>query len=151
MAKLNTGLPFVLLVILAALAVPRVVVHDLHALPLDSLGYKALIFVPFAVWGLVALFGKSKRPVYDFLVLGLLFGLMLAVTHQITWDAAWGDNPPQLHGNLEGKLDPTVESLILRAAAFVSSLFTGIVLGGAAAIIAWASSKARKKSDEQSN
>jgi len=143
--KINTSLPFILIVVLAALAVPRVVVHDLHILPLDSPSYKALAIVPFLIWGLFAVFGKSKRPVYDFLILGALFGLMLAVTHQITWNASWGGNSPQLHGNLEGKLNPTVESLLLRAATIISSLITGIVFGGIAAMIAWLTSRARKR------
>lgn len=135
-----------LIVILAAIAVPRVVIHDLHILPLDSPGYKALAIVPFVIWGLVALFGKSKRPLYDFLILGIIFGLMLAITHQLTWDTSWGNTPPQLHGNLEGKLDPVVESLLLRTGAFISSLVTGLALGGVTAIIAWVSFRVRKQS-----
>jgi hypothetical protein len=92
-----------------------------------------------------AIFGKSKRPVFDFLTLGIVFGLMLAVTHQITWDASWGNNPPHLHGSLEGKLDPAIESLLLRTAASISSVVTGIVFGGVAAILALISFKIRKQ------
>lgn len=143
--KINTSLPFILIVILAALAIPRVVVHDLHTLPLDTAGYKILAIVPFAIWGLFAIFGKSKRPIYDFLVLGAIFGLMLAVTHQITWDESWGNNPPRLGGNIESKLDPAVESILLRSTTFISSLLTGIISGGLAAVIAWTAFKVRKQ------
>lgn len=143
--KINTSIPFLIIVLLAALAIPRVVIHDLHALPLDSIGYKALAIIPFALWVLVALLGKSKRPVHDFLVLGLVFGLMLAITHQITWDASWGNNPPQLQGNFEGALSPAIESLLIRTSAVFSSLITGLALGGATALIAWGASKVRKR------
>ena len=121
------------------LALPRVIVHDLHLFPFDSIEYKILTIVPFATWALYALFGKSKRPIYDFLILGTLFGLMLAITHQLTWDASWGSNPPHLQGNLEAKLDPMIESLLLRSAAFMSSIFTGIAFGGTCSLVALAS------------
>jgi hypothetical protein len=143
--RMNTSLPILLIIVLAALAVPRAVLHDLHAIPLDSPIYTVLAIVPFAIWALFALLGKSKRPIYDFLVLGIIFGLMLAITHQLTWDASWGGNLPHLHGNLEGKLNPVVESLLLRTAAFISSLLTGVVFGGIVALIAWMTFKTRKQ------
>ena len=141
---LKFDLPFVAIVLLALLAVPRVVVHDLHILPLDSTLYKFLAVAPFAAWLAVAIFRKNRRPIHDFMYLGLVFGVLLAVTHQLTWDASWGENLPRLHGNLEGRLNPVVEGLLLRAAAFVSSLFTGALLGVGVAFVAWLSSKVRK-------
>lgn len=124
---------------LAILGLPRVVVHDLHLFDLESIPYKILAIVPFVTWGLYALFGKSKRPIYDFMLLGLIFGLMLAVTHQLTWDASWGSNPPQLHGNLEDTFDPMIESVLLRSAAFISSILSGMMFGGVCALVALAS------------
>lgn len=144
--KLKTSLPILVIVLLAALAVPRVVMHDLHTVPLDSPIYLVFAIVPFAIWMLFALSGRSKRPIYDFMVLGIIFGLMLAITHQLTWDASWGSNPPQLQGNLDGKIDPAVEGLLLRAATFVSSFMTGVVVGGITAAIAWAATRVRRHS-----
>lgn len=140
---LKTDIPLAVLVVLALLTVPRVVLHDLHTISLDSPLYTTLAVAPFILWLLVAIFRKNKRPVHDFLVLGLLFGILLAITHQLTWDASWGNNPPHLHGNLEGKLDPTIESLLLRGAAFISSLVTGVIFGGGVALVAWIVAKVR--------
>lgn len=122
-------MPFVQIILLAALGVPRVVLHDLRLVSFDSPIYKVFAVGPLLIWLLFAIFRKTKTPFKDFLLLGLMFGLLLGITHQITWATSWGDNVPHLHGNFEGKLDPVIESLILRAAAFISSIFTGLFAG----------------------
>lgn len=146
MAKTKTQIlrfPLWLILLLAALTVPRAVVHDLRLLPFDTIFYSALAIIPWIIWLLIALFWKTKKPLLDFVMIGLTYGLLLALAHQILWDASWGDNLPRLHGNLEGKLDPTVESLLLRTAAFISSVITGLVTGLAFGLIAILSAKVR--------
>lgn len=143
-AKLKTDIPFWIIVVLALLAIPRVFIHDLHLLPLDSSIYRLLALGPLVGWVLLATLRNNKRPVYDFIILGLVFGLLLAITHQLTWEASWGDNPPQLHGNLAGQLDPTIEGLLLRGAAVISSLVTGVVFGCIVALIAWVTTTMRR-------
>lgn len=71
-------------------------------------------------------------------------GLFLAFGHQLLWDIAWGEDPPRLGGNL-ASLDPTVQSVILRTFAAVSSLFTGVIVGAIAGLIAWGLGKATRR------
>ncbi len=49
------GLPVPIVVLLAALAVPRVVTHDLGVFPEGSLANSLLVFVPPAIWLAVVL------------------------------------------------------------------------------------------------
>lgn len=137
----KTDLSFVVIFILAALAVPRVILHDLHLIDLESFPYKIMATIPFLVWLGVALFRKTTRPFADFLTLGVVFGLLLALTHQILWTASWQAAPPQLHT----ELDPVVEEIILRVAAAISSVLTGIMLGAVFGLVAWVSSEIRAK------
>ena len=124
---------------------PRVVVHDLKLIPIDGVAYTALAVVPLLIWFLVAVFRKSAKPFYDFIVLGLLYGCLLGVTHQVLWDASWGTDVPHIGGNLAGKLNPTAESLILRAFALGSSVITGLVFGAAFGVVAFVASKVRDR------
>jgi hypothetical protein len=122
---------------LAIVAVPRVVFHDLHLLAVDSTMYQVLTLVPWLVWLVAAVFVRTKRPFYDFFLVGVVFGCMLALTHQILWDASWGDDVPRLGGNLEGTLAPWAEIAVLRAAAVISSLLTGVMAGVGLGFVAW--------------
>jgi len=128
---------------LAILAIPRAVVHDLRLMPLDSVGYKTLAIVPFALWFIVAILRRTKKPFVDFLAVGLVSGILLGLAHQLTWEASWGSNLPHLHGNLEGKLNPLLESFLLRSATFISSVVTGLVFGAIFGVIASAASAIR--------
>ena len=139
------GLPLAYIVLLAALTLPRVVVHDLGLLEIDSPVYTILAVAPLLIWLLVAVFRKTQRPLVDFLVLGLAYGLFLGLTHQILWDASWGGNPPHIGGNLTGKLSPIAESLILRAFALGSSIVTGLVFGAAFGVVALLATKLRNR------
>ncbi len=141
---------YIPLVVLALLGIPRVILHDLQLVSLDSLLYRVLAIGSLLVWLVYALCTKSDRPFRHLLTFGVIFGLMLAVTHQITWVEAWGDSPPQLGGNLAGVLHPVLEGLVVRVGAFMSSLFTGVaigaVLGGIAWLRAWLTNQRRIRS-----
>jgi hypothetical protein len=65
------------------------------------------------------------------------------VTHQLLWNQAFEDDPPRLGGNLEGKLSPGIEEVVLRSVAVASSLAIGVGVGAACglvarALVAWA-------------
>ena len=138
-------LPIIAIALLAALTLPRVVAHDLRLIEIDGPAYTALAIAPLLIWLLVALFRRTERPFFDFLVLGLVYGLFLGLTHQILWDASWAGNPPHIGGNLAGKINPFVESLILRAFALGSSIVTGLVFGAAFGIVALVAMKLRDR------
>jgi hypothetical protein len=140
----GSNFPLLLVIMLAIIMIPRVVLHDLRVIPLDSVWYKIAAVGPLVAWLGFAVFGRTRRPFYNFLLVGLCFGLLLGVTHQLLWTASWGTNPPHLGGNLAGTMSPIVEELVLRAAAFVSSLGTGLIFGMAFGLIAVAASKLRR-------
>jgi hypothetical protein len=121
--------PLWLVLALAALAVPRVVAHDLRLAPPNGLINALLVFVPPLIWLAVILWRRPAHPFLTLMLIGFCYGVMLAIGHQIMWAAAFGDNPPQLGGTLAGRLDPAVENLVLRGAAFISSVVTGTVVG----------------------
>lgn len=131
----RSRIPFVILVPLALLGIPRVVVHDLHLVDINSLLYTFLAFLPFLVWSLYAFVFNMADPFRNLFILGLLFGIFLAITHMLTWDASWGGNQPHIGGNLAGKFDPATESLMLKTATVLSSVFTGLFAGGALCIL----------------
>ncbi|HEY8815851.1 MAG TPA: hypothetical protein VIP57_12205 [Candidatus Dormibacteraeota bacterium] len=139
------GLPLVQIILLAALTLPRVVVHDLRLIAIDAPAYTALAVIPLLVWLLVAIFRKSQRPLLDFVVLGLAYGLLLGLTHQVLWDASWGDDIPHIGGNLAGTFSPFAENLILRAFAVASSMVTGLAFGLAFGLLAVLAAKLRER------
>jgi hypothetical protein len=138
------GLTLVQIILLAVLTLPRVVVHDLRLIAIDAPAYTALAVIPLLVWLLVAIFRKTQRPLLDFVVLGLAYGLLLGLTHQILWDASWGGDSPHIGGNLAGTFSPLTENLILRSFAIASSIVTGLAFGLAFGLLAVLAAKLRE-------
>lgn len=130
---MRLGLSLPAIAALAALAVPRVVVHDL------DLGGPALTAVlalaPAAVWIAVALAARVPRPLLTLTVVGAVYGVLLAVTHQILWIEAFDGDPPRLGGNLVDAPD-WVHDVVTRGGAVVSSLVTGTLVGVVTGLIA---------------
>lgn len=137
----KTDLPLYVIFILAALALPRVIIHDLHLADLSSAPYKALATVPYLIWFLVAILHKSNTPLKDFLMMGAMFGALLALIHQVLWESAL----KTADINMSITLDPSVEQIVLRTAAIISSLLTGLVIGGFFGCIAWAANAIRRR------
>lgn len=128
------GMTLWLVVGLAALGVPRVIAHDLG--PVDSLLNLMLVYVPFLIWLAVVLWRRVPNPFITLLAIGVTYGVLLGATHQIWWEASF-DEPPRLGGNLAGQFSPAVEALVLRAAAFFSSLVTGVGVGAGVGMVGW--------------
>ncbi len=133
-----------LFIILAALMMPRVVAHDLRLFDSNSTAYQAMALIPLLIWLVVVLMRKTKQPIHDYLILGGLYGLFLGLTHQITWEAAWGSNPPHLGGNMVSLINPMIESLLMRFATLLSSLGTGLATGLIFGLIGTAAQRLRK-------
>jgi hypothetical protein len=138
------GLPLSAIILLAAIAAIRVPLHDLGIVPEGSVAAGLLVFVPLAVWLVVVLWRRAPSPFLTLTTVGLAYGVMLAVIHQLLWTAAFAGSPPRLGGNLEGVLDPGLEAAVFRTSAFFSSLVTGAVLGAIVGAIAWMIERARR-------
>lgn len=131
------GLPVLAVIGLALLAVPRVVLHDLDVIHEGTVVNALFVFVPPVVWIAAVLWRRVPNPVVTLLAVGVLYGIVLALGHQMLWHLSVGQDPPRLGGNL-ADIDPAVQTVILRAAAAVSSLVTGTVVGVVTGLIAWA-------------
>jgi hypothetical protein len=130
------GLPFIALVGLALLSIPRVILHDLGVIEESTFVNLLLVVIPPIVWIAVVLWRRVPNPFVTLLVIGACSGVYLAIVHQLLWGIAFGDRPPALGGNL-ANLDPTAQELIMRGFATVSSLFTGVLIGVVVGLIGW--------------
>jgi hypothetical protein len=126
--KRGLGLPVLALIGLAALAVPRLILHDLRILT-DGPVVVLLAIVPIVVWIVVALVARVPNPFLTLLVVGLFYGGFLLIGHQILWDQAFDGAAPDLGGPLGG--------VVPRIAASFSSILTGAGTGAVAGLIAW--------------
>jgi hypothetical protein len=90
------------------------------------------------------LWRRVPNPFLALTVVGLAYGVMLAIVHQLLWVAAYDGSPPRLGGNLEGVLPPGLEAVVFRSSAFFSSLVTGTVLGAIIGAIAWVIERVRR-------
>ncbi len=124
------------IIALALLAAPRVILHDLDIIHEGTAINALFVFLPPALWILVALAAKAPNPFATILAIGVCYGIFLALGHQLMWTTTFADDPPQLGGNLAG-LDPTIQSAILRSFAVLSSLVTGALVGAIAGLAAW--------------
>ncbi|WP_457102055.1 hypothetical protein [Microbacterium sp. P5_E9] len=130
------GLPWLVVVGLALLQVPRIVAHDFGLVPPNSIGNVLLAILPLITWVAVAAVW-SRRPLMSLLVAGGLYGAALATIHNAAWGAVWGASPPRLGGNLSGVLPRAVEEVLMRSATVFSSLATGVAVGLICGLIAW--------------
>jgi hypothetical protein len=121
---------------LALLAAPRVLLHDLDIVQEGALVNLVLVFGPPAVWVWAAVATRIPHPLRALAWVGAAYGVVLAVTHQLLWDRAFGDDPPRLGGNLEGELSAANEELVLRGFACGSSLVTGLAVGAISGLVA---------------
>ncbi|HEX2132190.1 MAG TPA: hypothetical protein VHH15_11575 [Actinophytocola sp.] len=120
---------------LALLGVPRVVAHDLDLV--GPVVNAVLVFLPLAAWLGVVLWRRVPNPFLTLAAVGLAYGVLLAVTHQVLWAESFGGEPPSLGGNLAGALSPGAEGFVLRIFAFFSSLLTGLGVGAATGVVGW--------------
>ncbi|MDA0632314.1 hypothetical protein OUY22_02725 [Nonomuraea sp. MCN248] len=135
----SLGMSPVMIVGLALLGVPRVIAHDLGLVgPVIN---AVLTFLPVIVWLGVVLWRRVPNPFLTLLAIGGAYGVLLAVTHQLLWSAAFGE-PPRLGGDLAGALAPGAEEALMRTFAFGSSVFTGILVGVLVGAVGWVLARA---------
>lgn len=129
------GLPVWLLIALALLGAPRAVLHDLGIAEGSGIVPAALAAVPAVVWIYVVERARVRSPLTTLLVVGGFYGMVLALVHNLLWSRAF-TREPALGGSFQGRLDPVVEEVLLRAAASVSSLVTGLLVGLVCGLVA---------------
>lgn len=139
------GLPLIAIIGLALLAAPRVPLHDLGIIEEGTFVNSLFVFVPPVIWIAVAVLKRVPNPLLTLLTIGLFYGVVLALGHQILWAESFGDDPPQLGGNL-ADLDPSLEAIIIRSFAAVSSIFTGVIVGAISGLVAWGLSNLLRRS-----
>ncbi|MFI7302033.1 hypothetical protein ACIBM8_02365 [Micromonospora aurantiaca] len=118
------GFSWPTLVALAALAAPRVALHDLDVVPEGTVVAALLAVGPPLCWVAAVLWRRPPRPFLTIVVIGALYGVFLAAGHQVFWDSSLGMDAPGLAG-----LEPGAREALLRAAAVMSSLVTGAMVG----------------------
>jgi hypothetical protein len=135
------GLPFPVILLLALLAVPRVVAHDLDLV--GPVVNAILVFAPLVIWLVVVLAARVPNPLLTLTVIGVVYGVFLALGHQILW--TWAvDDEPRLGGNL-ANLPDAVQTLIFRGFAVISSLVTGTLVGLAVGAVALLLNRLRRR------
>jgi hypothetical protein len=144
------GLPFLAILGLGLLAVPRAVLHDLEIVEEGSLVNILLVAVPLVVWIAVAVW-RSSNPFLSLLTAGAVYGLCLALVHNLFWNQTWDGSPPSLGGNLEGRLPEVAEQLLVRGAMSISSFFTGLAVGAVCGLIAWGISWLVRRDRDKTN
>lgn len=117
---MKLGLPLWIIVALGLLAAPRVVLHDLDVINEGSAVNAVFVFVPLVVWVAVAVW-RASNPFLALLATGAVYGVCLAVGHNIFWEAPDTDLPVWF----------------LRVAMTVSSVFTGVAVGTVCGVVAW--------------
>jgi hypothetical protein len=134
------GLPWIALTGLALLAVPRVVLHDLDIIQEGTFVNLLFVFVPLVMWIVAVIAARVPKPFLTLVAVGALYGVFLALGHQLLWDANVG-NAARLGGNLKGRLSPEAEESVIRIFTVVSSVFTGLLVGAVTGLIAQAADR----------
>lgn len=142
-----TDMPVWLMLVLVGLGLPRTVLADLGIVePESGLLYYFLALTPFAAWLATAILRRTRRPVMDFLVLGLVYGLSLVVVHQLLWSVA----PSSAHSALAGaidfaeRFDGGLYEVALRGYTVVIAMVIGVGTGAVAALVALGAHASRR-------
>lgn len=146
-----TDMPTWLMLVLVAAGLPRTLLTDLGIVaPDSSLLYFFLALAPFALWLIVAVARRSRRPFTDFAVLGILYGLSLVVVHQLLWDLgpSLGYQPPEGAVRFAERFAPAWQGLALRGYTVAVAMLIGVgtgVVAGLVAVVAnlWRSRRGR--------
>ena len=129
------GLPLWAVLGLASLAVPRVILHDFEV-SVGPLLQAFLAIGPPVIWVVVAVRARVPSPVITLVTVGSLYGIALAIVHNLMWDTVFANGSPQLGGALAGELPDGAGDVFLRTAMTLSSVFTGMILGLIAGVVA---------------
>lgn len=134
-----TDMPIGLMLLLVAVGLPRTILADLDVVaPESGLLYYVLALAPVAVWLAVAVLRRGRRPFWDFLVLGTVYGLTLIAVHLAFWTAAagYGNRPPAGAVGFAEQFTAEWYDIALRAHISAVALLIGIGSGVVVALVA---------------
>lgn len=143
-----TDIPMRLMLTLVAIGLPRTILADLNVVPPESgLLYYFLALTPFAAWLAVAMVRKTRTPVRDFLVLGVLYGLSLVIVHQLLWNIGSGLEDQQSVGavSFAENFSPAFQELALRGYTIMIAMVIGVGSGLTVAAVAFVAKVVRSK------
>ena len=139
-----TDMPVWLIAALVAVGVPRTVLADLAVVPPESgLLYYVLALAPYGCWLAVAILRPTRKPVADFVALGLLYGISLIVIHQLLWGAE-GHIIPQAAHTFAEQFDAGLRELVLRVYTSGIAMVIGVGSGLVGAAVAFATTRVRR-------
>lgn len=133
--KEKLGIGIFELVALSLLGLPRVILHDLSVIEEGTFFNSLLVFIPVIVWILYILRKRVKAPFLAMLLLCIIYGMILGITHQVLWTQSFPEGV-QLGGNLS-ELPVAATNTIIRGFAFLSSMTTGAVMGLVLGTVTW--------------
>lgn len=143
-----TDMPAWLMMTLVAVGLPRTILADLDVVqPESGLLYYFLALAPFVVWLGVALLRETRKPLMDFVVLGVLYALSLAVVHQVLWNAnaGYGHRPPASAVSFAENFSPGLQDLAVHGYTIMISLMIGIGSGLTIAVVAFVAGVVRAR------
>ena len=139
-----TDMPVWLMAALVAVGVPRTVLADLDIVPPESgLLYYLLALTPYACWLAVAVLRRTRKPVVDFVMLGVLYGISLIVVHQLLWGAE-GHIIPDSAQKFAEQFRPGLRELVLRVYTSGIAMAIGVGSGLVGSAVAFAASRIRR-------
>lgn len=127
------GLPWWAVTGLAALALPRILLHDLDV-PLAGFILTVLAVVPLVVWIAAVVRAKVPSPVLTMVTIGGVYGVAYAVIENLRWDRLFPAGAGL--GGLVGDGATVGSELALRIHVTASSIFTGLVVGLVTGLVA---------------
>lgn len=132
--KEKLGIHWFELLALSLLGLPRIIFHDLSIIREGTFINSLFVFIPAVIWILYLIIRGVPRPFTAMLLLCLIYGVVLAITHQLMWSGVF-PNGIALGGNLSHLNG--LSAIIPRIFAFFSSLATGAVLGVILGSVTW--------------
>jgi hypothetical protein len=124
-SKLPLGLTWTAVITLALLGIPRVVVQDFRLIENQPYLNALLSLAPGAIWVYYLLHKKIAHTLNTMLAVGLAYGAMAGIVHQLAWSGLWGDAQTSVFA-----------SIIPRFYNLISSLVSGLVIGATLGVAA---------------
>jgi hypothetical protein len=143
-----TDMPTWLMLTLVVIGMPRTLLGDLNVVPPESgILYFVLALGPYVAWIAVAIFRETRKPIADFIMLGVLYWLSLVLVHQVLWNAGAGEGQetPAAARSFAENFSDGFQELAVRGYTVVIALAIGLGSGIVVALIAYVAKLVRSR------